>query len=86
MRRILVCGGVLGGGSALVLAAAVAVTLLSPPGPLVPGGWSMMGPRWGMERGFAMPAPAPAISVPAGPIDDLEGRTRPMEPAVEVER
>ena len=40
MRRILVCTGVLGGGTALVFALAAATAVLFPPATLVPAGWN----------------------------------------------
>jgi len=40
MRRILVCTGVLGGGTALVFALAAATSLLFPQGTLVQAGWN----------------------------------------------
>jgi hypothetical protein len=42
MRRILICTGVLGGGSALVFAAAAVTSVLIPPGRIVPQGQSIM--------------------------------------------
>jgi hypothetical protein len=36
MRRILICGGVLGGGTAIVFAAAGVTSLLLPPSRIVP--------------------------------------------------
>jgi len=41
MRRILVCTGVLGGGTALVFALAAATAMLFPQGALVSGGWAV---------------------------------------------
>jgi hypothetical protein len=49
MHRILICTGVLGGGSALVFAAAAVTSLLIPPSRIVP-----QGPMTMIER--AMPA------------------------------
>lgn len=40
MRRLLVCTGVLGGGTALVFALAAATSMLFPQGTLVPAGWN----------------------------------------------
>ena len=40
MRRILVCTGVLGGGTALVFALAAATAMLFPQGTLVASGWN----------------------------------------------
>jgi len=42
MRRILICTGVLGGGTALVFAAAAVTAILIPPGRIVPQGQSIM--------------------------------------------
>jgi hypothetical protein len=54
MRRILVCTGVLGGGTALVFALAATTAVLFPQGTLVPAGWNgnvMLG------KGMPMPQP-----------------------------
>jgi hypothetical protein len=40
MRRILICTGVLGGGTALVFTLAAATAMLFPQGALVSGGWN----------------------------------------------
>ena len=42
MRRILICTGTLGGGSALVFAAAAVTSVLIPPGRIVPQGQVFM--------------------------------------------
>ena len=42
MRRILICTGVLGGGTALVFAAAAVTSVLIPPGRIVPQGQNIM--------------------------------------------
>jgi hypothetical protein len=42
MQRILICTGVLGGGSALVFAAAAITSVLIPPGRIVPQSPSMI--------------------------------------------
>jgi hypothetical protein len=52
MQRILICTGVLGGGSALVFAAAAVTSLLIPPSRIVPQGQVFMTER-------AMPASIP---------------------------
>ncbi len=76
MRRILVCTGVLGGGTALVFALAATTAMLFPQGTLVSPGWNqgvMFGkPVNAFARGpvmiddvIAMPAvEAPATAVP----------------------
>lgn len=67
MRRILICSGVLGVGTALVFAAAALTATLFPNGTLVSSGWNggVMRGGWGV----AVPAPAPAFEVApdAGP-------------------
>ncbi len=40
MTRALICTGVLGGGTAVVFALALAVSVLFPQGSLVPMGWN----------------------------------------------
>jgi hypothetical protein len=40
MRRALICGGILGGGTALVFALAAVVAMAFPQGSLVAGGWN----------------------------------------------
>ncbi len=50
MKRILICTGVLGGGTALVFAAAALAASIAPAGQLVPGNWqqnSAIGGRLG---------------------------------------
>ena len=70
MRRILVCTGVLGGGTALAFALAAATSMLFPQGTLVPAGWNG---NARFEKGMpvmvedVMPVvtvEAPAIAVP----------------------
>lgn len=56
MRRILVCTGVLGGGTALVFALAAATSVLFPQGTLVPAGWN-----GNVMFGKAMPVPMPGF-------------------------
>jgi hypothetical protein len=76
MRRILVCTGVLGGGTALVFALAAATSMLFPQGTLVStAGWGL-NERFMKENAFprgpailddvmVMPAvEAPAVAVP----------------------
>jgi len=43
MKRILVCTGVLGGGTAAVFAVAALAATLAPAGQLVPGNWQQTG-------------------------------------------
>jgi hypothetical protein len=51
MKRILICTSVLGGGTALVFAAAALAATLAPAGVLVPSAWQQTGV---MRRGPAM--------------------------------
>jgi poly(3-hydroxybutyrate) depolymerase len=72
MKRILVCTGVLGGGTALVFALAAATAMLFPQGTLVASGWNN-----GMV--FAKPMPMPVLERGGVFVDDV------LEmPAVEV--
>jgi hypothetical protein len=70
MRRVLICTGVLGGGSALTFAIAALAASLAPPGPLVYGQygqpWAMDMVRGGMVKAVPMPAPV-WIDSTAGP-------------------
>jgi hypothetical protein len=61
MRRILICTGVLGGGTALVFALAALTAVAFPQGTLVSTGWN--GGGWGKEGwgGRVMPVPMPAV-------------------------
>jgi len=43
MKRILICTGVLGGGTAAVFAVAALAATLAPAGQLVPGNWQQTG-------------------------------------------
>lgn len=52
MSRALICTGVLGGGTAVVFALALAVAVLFPQGSMVPAGWS---------GGWAKPMPMPGM-------------------------
>lgn len=72
MTRILVCTGVLGGGTALVFALAAATAMLFPQGTLVGSGWSN-----GMV--FAKPMPMPVLEGGGVFVDDVIEM-----PAVEV--
>jgi hypothetical protein len=65
MRRILICSGVLGVGTALVFAAAALTATLFPNGTLVSSGWN--GPVFEKGWGVAMPAPAPEFDVAPAP-------------------
>ncbi len=76
MRRILVCTGVLGGGTAPVFALAAATAMLFPQGTLVSGGWNGNVPF----NGKVMPAGGgvilndvmdmPAVEAPAAAVPD----------------
>jgi hypothetical protein len=64
MKRILVCTGVLGGGTALVFALAALTAIAFPQGTRVAAGWN--GGPWVKDAwggGVAVPVPAPAIDV-----------------------
>jgi hypothetical protein len=72
MTRALICTGILGGGTAIVFALALAVSLLFPQGSLVPAGWSG---AWGGKGGvFVEPMPMPAVDevVIEVPAEDAE--------------
>ncbi len=64
MRRILICTGVLGGGTALTFAAAALAATLLPGGTVIPS--NMVEMSWG--KGVAVPVPAPVQVFPT--IDD----------------
>jgi len=66
MRRILICTGVLGGGTAMTFAAAALVWTMFPNGPMIAASANQF---MIMKGGVAVPVPMPA---PAGPlvIDD----------------
>jgi hypothetical protein len=79
MRRIVICSGVLGGGTALVFALAALTATLFPHGTIVPTnqfGWGG-GPMVmnGVRIGPAIEDVAPAIAVPAPMViqDDFGG-------------
>ena len=61
MRRILICTGVLGGGTALTFAAAALAATLLPGGTVIPS--SMVNMGWG-KGGVAVPVPAPVQVFP----------------------
>jgi hypothetical protein len=75
MKRILICTGILGGGTALTFAAAALTATMFPSGPLVPASpWqqSVFAGKGGMIA--PMPVPAPVVigvpdkvEVPAAP-------------------
>ena len=80
MTRALICTGVLGGGTAVVFALALAVSLLFPQGSLVPAGWNggwtprvlpgdlMVQQGWigpGLDRVPVVALPAPVAPAPA---------------------
>ena len=80
MRKILVCTGVLGGGTAIVFALAAATSVLFPQGPLIGGGWLGMmtsrnfvaQPQGGFGGGMVVGADgSTTISLPAPPPDPL---------------
>lgn len=74
MRRILICSGVLGVGTALVFAAAALTATLFPNGTLVSSGWNggMVMRGWDV----AVPAPAPMFEVaPDAGFQPLPGDT-----------
>ena len=64
MRRILICTGILGGGTALTFTVAALAATLLPGGTVVPGNQVL----W--ARGFGKPGIA--VPVPIGPIDDVQ--------------
>ena len=68
MRRILICTGVLGGGTALTFAASALAATLLPGGTVIPSSMVTMG--WA-KGGVTMPAPAPMVAVP--PSIDISG-------------
>ena len=67
MKRILVCTGVLGGGTALVFALAALTAIAFPQGTRVAAGWNgANGGPWVKDAwggGVAVPVPAPAVDV-----------------------
>jgi hypothetical protein len=70
MRRILICSGILGGGTALTFAAAALTATLLPSGPLVPASpWSQ---NVFAGKGGSMVAPMP---VPAPVVIDVPEKT-----------
>lgn len=77
MRRILVCTGVLGGGTALVFALAAATSMLFPQGTLVPAGWN---------GGGTMMFAKPGMSILDDTVTVLDaGGTNVAMPAIKVE-
>jgi hypothetical protein len=65
MRRVLICTGILGGGTALTFAAAALAATLLPGGTVVPAA-NMIEGKW-VNGGVAVPMPAP---VPPVVVDD----------------
>lgn len=67
MKRIVVCTGVLGGGTALVFALAALTAIAFPQGSRVAAGWNgANGGPWVKDvwgGGVAVPVPAPAVEV-----------------------
>lgn len=74
MRRILICGGVLGGGTALVFVAAALTAVVIPPGRIVPQNQQMVLQQVG---GFGGPVP---IRGPLIVTTDLEVELPAPEP------
>ena len=82
MRRIVICSGVLGGGTALVFALAAATATLFPHGTVVPTnqfGWG--GGVW-MEQGARM---APLVGIPELQADEMAVDGDFVDPKVGVE-
>ena len=80
MKRILICTGVLGGGTALVFAAAALAASIAPAGQLVPGNWqqnSGIGVRLGgpilVGNGGIIKVVGPdgAVTLQNGPINNF---------------
>ena len=86
MRRILICTGILGGGTALTFAAAALAATLLPGGTIVPSNNGMMFATGGgvmVKGGVAVPAPAiqwatampdtpaPSVDLPVPTANDL---------------
>jgi len=67
MKRILVCTGILGGGTALVFALAALTSIAFPQGTRVAAGWNgRNGGPWVKDAwggGVVVPMPAPAVEV-----------------------
>ena len=67
MKRILVCTGILGGGTALVFALAALTALAFPQGTQMAAGWNgVNGGPWVKDAwggGVVVPMPAPAVDV-----------------------
>lgn len=66
MRRILICTGILGGGTALTFAVAALAATILPGGRVVPGNPVMMERDWA-KPGIAVPVPAPIPLVDPAP-------------------
>jgi hypothetical protein len=80
MRRILVCTGVLGGGTALVFALAAMTAIAFPNGTTVNAGWNGGPMVRGGWNGGLVPAPAP-VFVPAIEPPMVEGDIAIPDPA-----
>jgi len=78
MKRILVCTGILGGGTALVFALAALTAVAFPQGTRVASGWNgVNGGPWVKDAwggGVVVPMPAPAVDVAPFEVDrDADG-------------
>lgn len=72
MRRILICTGILGGGTALVFALAALTATLFPQGTLIRTQWGGWGGGVVMEEGVRLgPAPAIDVAMPVPMPDDV---------------
>jgi hypothetical protein len=78
MQRVVIVGGVLGFGSALVFAVAALTAAVFPNGTLVNGGW---GASWAIERGVGIDA----VPVPMQPQMVVDEGKNLEVPAVEVD-
>jgi hypothetical protein len=77
MRRILICSGILGGGTAIVFALAALTASLFPNGTVLSTGWN--GP-WLDQRVVWGTMPAPAPFVLEGPAAGPEVTTDDLQP------
>jgi len=80
MRRILICTGVLGGGTALVFALAALTATLFPHGTVVQGQWGPWGGRVGPLGGIVPAGGGVRVSV-----DDMTVGPAPLEVPMPVE-
>jgi hypothetical protein len=76
MRRILICTGVLGGGTALTFAVAALAATILPGGRVVAGNPVFMERDWA-QPGFAVPMPRPADGTVI--VEDADGQTWEMD-------